>query len=194
MSAIRVALLLAPLALSRAASAQEIPAFHAGQWGAEFTGGNWTNAGVMRFFSPRSVLVLSASGSYSRNTATTDGGNRQTSSTRALSLALGMRRYSTVASRVVATNELGAYTGFSRSKTSSDWLGAPGYFQSQSYSGIYGEIGGQYLVTAHLALGTGATLAANVNSGRSESTGNGTDYHGFSISTQLLPIRVSLYF
>ena len=192
--ALRLALVLTSLVATRALAAQEVPTFHAGQWGAEFTGGNWGNAGVMRFFSPSSALVLSASGSYSRNTSTPDGGTAATSSVRALSLALGVRRHSSVASRVLATTELGAYTGFSRSKSVSDGFGNPVYTQSQRYTGIYGEIGGQYFVTAHLALGSGAVLGANINSGRSENAGSGTDYRGFSISTTLLPMRVSLYF
>ena len=97
--ALRLALVLTSLVATRALAAQEVPTFHAGQWGAEFTGGNWGNAGVMRFFSPRSALVLSASGSYSRNTSTPDGGTAATSSVRALSLALGVRGHGVPSAR-----------------------------------------------------------------------------------------------
>ena len=193
-STIRFALLLSSLALSRAVAAQDIPTFHAGQWGAEFTGGNWTNAGLMRFFNPRSALVLSASGSLSHGTSTPDGGAKSTSNSQSLFLALGVRRNTTVAPRVIATTELGANYYISRVKTTLDALGNPPYRQNQTNYGLYGEIGGQYFVTPHIALGTGAALGASFGSGRTESGGSGTDYRGLYVSTTLLPVRVSLYF
>ena len=192
--AIRFAFLLATATACRGLAAQEIPSIHAGQWAAEFTGGNWSNAGVMRFFSPRSALVLSASGSLSHNTATPDGGSAATSTSQSLFLALGVRRHATVASRVVATTEIGAGVGFSRSKNTSSGLGNPVYQQRNTSYGIYGEFGGQYFVASHLALGAVASIGGSVSSGRDEAAGTGTDYRGFNLSASLRPVRVTLYF
>jgi len=192
--AFRLALALTLLTAGRGLAAQEIPAFHAGEWAAEFTGGNWNNAGVMRFFSPRSALVLSASGSFSRSTATPDGGVESTSTSRALFLALGVRRHNAVASRVLATTELGAELDLNRVKTRTDAFGGPIYRQRQTNYGIYGEIGGQYFVASHLALGAVASVNLTRSTGRSESGGPAVDVSGFSLSTGLRPIRVTLYF
>ena len=195
MPALRLALVIASLATGRGLAAQEIPTFHAGQWAAEFTGGNWGNAGVMRFFSPQSALVLSASGSLSQNKASPDGGTRSKSDAQSLFLALGVRRHRTVAPRVQATTELGASFGVNHWTSTTDLVGNPVRSrETRTNGGIYGEIGGQYFVATHLALGTGAVLNASMTSGRNESGGSGTDYRGFALSTSLLPIRVTLYF
>ena len=188
------ALALTLLTASRGLAAQEIPAFHDGEWAAEFTGGNWNNAGVMRFFSPRSALVLSASGSFSRNSETPDGGVEATSTSKSLFLALGVRRHNTVAPRVLATTEVGAELYLNRLKTKTDAFGGPIYRQRLTNYGIYGEIGGQYFVASHLALGAVASVSATRNSGRNETGGPAVDVSGFSISTGLRPIRVTLYF
>jgi len=195
MPALRPALLIASLAAGRGLAAQDIPTFHAGQWAAEFTGGDGASEGVMRFFSPRSALVISGSASLSHNTAAPDNATESTSSLRSLFLALGVRRHTTIASRVLATTELGANIGLSRGKTTTDAFGDPVTGrQSQTNYGIFGEIGGQYFVASHLALGTVATLSASRTSARAESGGTGTDYRGFSLSTVLRPIRITLYF
>jgi hypothetical protein len=192
---LRFALVLASLGVSRALAAQEIPDRHAGQWAAEFSGGNFNNIGVMRFFSPRSALVLSGYGSLSHNTAAPDGSGKRTDNTQSLSLALGVRRHATVASRVLATTELGANMGLYRSKLTDDGIGSPtSSSQSQTNYGLYGEIGAQYFVASHLALGGVLTVNANMYSGRTAGGGSGTDYRGFALSTGLRPIRVTLYF
>jgi hypothetical protein len=192
---LRFALILASLAASRGLAAQDVPTFHAGQWAAEFTGGDFTNEGVMRFFSPRSALVLSGFGSLSHGTATPDGSAKQTSSTQSLFLALGVRRYTNVAAHVLATTEFGAGAGFYRSKTVGDVFGNPtANLQRQTNFGIYGEVGAQYFVTTHLALGSVLTVSANGSSGRNENGGTGTDYSGYNLTTALRPIRVTLYF
>ena len=195
--ALRSALVFVSLTAGSALAAQETPTFHAGEWAAEFTGGAANSAGVMRFMNPRSALVFSFGGVLSRSTATPDGSEKAVSTTRNLNLALGIRRHTTVASRVLATTELGAQLGYFRQKTE-----VPGVFgdplatshQSQTSYGLYGEIGGQYFVASHLALGAVATLNANFSTGRNESGGSGTDFRALSLTTGLRPIRITLYF
>lgn len=192
--ALRLAVAFTLLTAGRGLAAQDLPAFHAGEWAAEFTGGNWNNAGVMRFFSPRSALILSGSGSFSRSTSTPDSGVASIGTSKSLFLALGVRRHNTVASRVLATTEFGAELNLDRVKTRTDAFGGPIYRQRQTSYGVYGEIGGQYFVASHLALGAVASFGAIRSSGRSESGGASEDVHGFSLSTGLRPIRVTLYF
>lgn len=193
---IAVVLIVAPLITAPALGAQEAPAFHAGQWAAEFSGGAANSAGVMRFINPRSALVLSFNGSISRTTATPDGDYKTVNTVRNLNLALGMRRHASIASRVLATTELGLDLGYNRQKTGlADAFGNPITSRSSQTSfGIYGEIGGQYFVAPHLALGAVATLNASMSRGRNETQGTGTDYSGLSLNTFLRPIRITLYF
>ena len=194
--ALRSALVFVSLTAGSALAAQETPTFHAGEWAAEFTGGDAYSAGVMRFMNPRSALVFSFGGVLSRSTATPDGGEKEVSTTRNLNLALGVRRHTTVASRVLATTELGLQLNYYRQNTHiPDAFGNPlASHQSQTGYGLYGAIGGQYFVASHLALGAVATLNANFSTGRNESGGSGTDFRALSLTTGLRPIRITLYF
>lgn len=193
--AIRFAVVLASVTACRGLAAQEMPTFHDGQWAAEFSGGSGTNAGVMRFFSQRSALVLSGGAALSHTTTTPDAGNKTTTNMQSFVLALGVRRHTPIASRVLATTELGASVDFEHGKTTTDGFGNPvDNLLTQKSFGIYGEIGGQYFVASHLALGTVATINASVSTGRNENGGSGADLRGFFFSTSLRPIRITLYF
>lgn len=189
------ALVLASATACRGLAAQEMPTFHNGEWAAEFSGGSGTNAGVMRFFSPRSALVLSGGGTVSHTTTTPDAGSKSTTNVQTFMLALGVRRHTPVAPRVLATTELGASVDFAHSKTTTDGFGNPVDNRlTQTSVGIYGEIGGQYFVASHLALGAVATINASVSTGRNENGGSAADLRGFLLSTSLRPIRITLYF
>ena len=195
--AFRLALAFASLTAADALAGQEAPAFHAGEWAAEFSGGNASSAGVIRFFNPRSALVLDFSGSLSRSTSTPDVGDKAVSTGRHLYLGLGIRRHAAVAPRVFATTEFGVDLNYLRQRT--DYPQAFGGSittnrQSQTSYGLYGEIGGQYFVASHLALGAAATLGAKLITGRDQNGASTTDSRGLSLSTGLRPIRITLYF
>lgn len=193
------ALTLASVTIGRAAEAQEMPQFHAGEWAAEFSGRDVVTAGVMRFFNPQSAFVFNFGGSWISQRTTPDAPNNPTKlSTQQLATAFGVRRHRAVAPRVLSYSELGAELGvYHAHQTQYDAFGnrLTTNTTGESY-GLYGELGGQYFIAPHLALGVAGALHADANHNRARPAVNGIGMvgNGFAISTSLTPIRLTLYF
>ena len=181
---------------ARTTSAQETPTFHRGQWAAEFSGGAGLSAGLLRFYSPTSALAISFGGNISRQYSESNTGPDLENSHGYLSVAIGVRRHTSVAPRVVAWNELGVVGTVLHDRSEyNDLSGTAVESRRSGFSGSgYGEIGGQYFVTSHIALGAAATLYAGGNwSSDRTGTSRGRS-HGFALSTGLTPIMFTLYF
>ena len=151
---------------------------------------------VLRFRNARSAFVLSASGTLSRFTTEVNGGTDRETSQRGIYLGLGLRRHTVVAPRVLAQTELGVFTWFNQTRIrGTDAFGAPTVNKMSNWNmGAYGEIGGQYFVASHLALGAAGTLSAGRMQSRTNNNGLRERGSGFAVTTALTPIRITLYF
>lgn len=193
----RAALAASALLLTAAiAEAQETPAFHRGQWAAEFSGGSAVSAGVLRFFNPTSALAVSFGGVLSESHSESNSSPDAKDSQGYLSLAVGLRRHTSVAPRVLARTEFGFVGNASTYRNQyNDVTGAVIQSRQSIFgAGGYGEIGGQYFLTPHIALGAAATLMATRNWGSSRTGTMRSNLRGFLISTGLTPIQLTLYF
>ena len=143
--------------------------FRRGQWAVEFIpGSSFTTVGVLRFSTPTRAWVLDGSANYSHQTATATGAPDQSANSAGLSARFGPRWYHAEYERVVSFVGLGItgnYFGNSQSASSAN--------RDESWSaGAYGELGLQYLLTPHLALGVRGNALASRSS--SSNTQNGT--------------------
>jgi hypothetical protein len=131
--------------------------FRRGQVGADFSVGNgFFGAGLIRFGSPTSALVLDLNGLYSHTTGSQPNlGGPATQSQ--LSLRLGSRHYAVLGShlrRLLTIGVEGTYTqqklGTNSAASTTGWGG-----------GAFADLGASWLITQHLAVGAswGATIS-----------------------------------
>jgi len=159
--------------------------FHAGQWGIEgYAAGQ--SGGIMRFFTPRTALVLTLSGDrldLSDNAAAAPTSNRAT----VVDATLGFRRHSMLAQRIASTFGAGLIAG---SVTQKIAYGGPAGTSSYhgSYIGAFVDVGGQYMVADHFAVGLAYRFAGQ------HLKPNGSDQRGTEFQLGFLPIRATLYF
>jgi hypothetical protein len=161
------------------------PPFHAGQWAIEGYAAGQTG-GVMRFFTPRTALVLTLSAN--RLDMSNDDPSSGLSSNRATQIdaTLGLRRHSMVMQHVAATFDAGVRGGSVRQKMEyRNPAGTSPY--NSSYIGAYVDFGGQYMVADHFALGLAYRLTG-------EHVKTVSDLAGTQFAAGFLPIRATLYF
>lgn len=191
---IRFRMLAAVLAtaaiLPATAAAQSLP-FRAGQWGAEFQSGDLTSAGVMRFMSPRTALVLDA-GVLNASTEEEEAGNTVENSMNLMSLRLGFRQFMPIASRVNGFWTAGAQYG-TGSQTQD--VGAAESERTESNIGVFGQFGANYHVTSNIAVGIAYDVSLVQVSGKERTPGNpDIDVSGHRLLAALTPVRFSIYF
>ena len=156
-------LLVLPLSLVAQDSTTRAAAtpFRRGQWAAQFqAGSSGASLGFVKFRSPTRALVLDLrlGGSHSENSVTDTSGTRFTglSSDAFTQLRFGWRRYQTGTERVVSHYTLGLLAGFDHDAGS----GFGSSLQRNSWTaGLFGDVGGTYLVTPHLGLGALAAVS-----------------------------------
>ena len=173
---------------SAAAQAVVASPFHAGQWGieAQATG---SGGGVLRFLTDRTALILGVTElhtSYHQEAsppfqASDTKGNQ-------VDVSLGLRRHNTIAPGIAVT--LGAGAMYSKSTQHYEYQGSPGSTNDRRTSGYGGfaEAGGQFMPTAHVAIG----IAYRLEALHSKTKEDHLTVNGFA--TAFLPFRVSLYF
>lgn len=138
-----------------AQSAPDSLSFRRGQWGAEFgVGTHASSLGVLRFLSPRRALVLDGTTQYSRMTR--DPSIKVTD--QSLDLRIGLRTLRAVAPRVRQYFTVGVSGGVNRQSQRQEYefSGTTSQFNTTSRStsqGAFANLGGLWLVNAHLALG-----------------------------------------
>jgi hypothetical protein len=200
-----IALAICPLALSAQspATADSAP-FRAGQWGAEFGLGNFASAGVLRFRSPTTAWFGSVTGQVERNSATSDllRPREQT----LVDLSLGHRWYRPATPNIWQYATVGALVGYSTTEVTTRFVvvGQPVNVLSQATSerlagGAFLELGAQWLVTSHLALGAGWQAQATVGRQTESDLRPGTEAveqatTAVGLSLGRVAIRGTLYF
>jgi hypothetical protein len=191
----------AAVILPAAVQAQSLP-FRTGQWGAEFQSGDLTSAGVMRFFSPSTALVLNV-GILSIETeeeVTSAGPGSGTTTDNSFSLyaaRLGFRNYSPVANRVVGFWTVGVELARgSQEQFVPDPFSGGGiqFEESETQIGVFGQLGADYQVTSNLAVGMAFDVVWARITGEQRDPSNTVDISGHRFSGNLTPVRVSIFF
>lgn len=177
------------LAGTASAQAAAIPSpFHAGQWGIEAYASLYGGGGVTRFFTPRTALVLDVTADHLEMEAD-DLANANLTKTTAstVDISLGVRHHTMVAPKIASTIGVGIRGTTIQRRDEYGNVPASSAYRA-TYAGAFVEIGGQYMIADHFAVG----IAYSLN-GR-HATNNGSDQHGFEFSTSFLPLRATLYF
>lgn len=170
------------------AGAQAVAAspFHAGQWGIEAYAAGQTG-GIMRFFTPRTALVLTMSANHIKTHSDEPSTPIVSNEATVFDATLGFRRHAVLGSKVVGTLGAGIVAGSVQQRQ--EYRGFPTRtdFHS-SYYGASAELGGQYMVADHFAVGVAYRLLGR----HIKNSGNGQA--GTEFITNVLPIRATLYF
>lgn len=182
-----VALGGATIGASRAdAQATAASPFHAGQWGIEAYAAGQTG-GIMRFFTPRTALVLTMSALHTKTHSDEPANTLVSDEATVFDATLGFRRHAVLASKVVGTLGAGVVAGSVQARQEYRGIPSRSSFHS-SYYGAFAELGGQYMVADHFAVGVAYRFLGRhiKNSGSGQS---GTEF-----LTDVLPVRATLYF
>jgi hypothetical protein len=179
--------------------AQDALPYSAGQWGLEASASANPEGGVLKFFSPKTALVLT--GSYSKLSTkdeVTDpfGGaaaSVKTSQSQAAA-RLGLRFYRPIATSLVQFTTVGI-TAQHVSQNQDDPFSGGQFDVTLNNFGAFGEVGAQYHLGPRFAFGaafraeylhvTGKTTGSSGATGKT--TGNG-------FSFDFTPIRASIFF
>ena len=173
-------------ATSAAAQAPAIPSpFHAGQWAIEGYAAGQTG-GVMRFFTPRTALALTLSADHLDTRSDDASSTLVSSKSTTLDVTLGLRRHTMLASKVAGTFGIGAVGGTVKRRQEYT-IFSPDHFHS-GYYGAFADLGGQYMVADHFAVGVAYRFVAR------HVSNSGSHQAGTELATGVLPIRATLYF
>jgi hypothetical protein len=173
---------------ARSANAQAAASaspFHAGQWGLEgYVVGQ--GGGVLRFFTPRTALLLTLSTQHLEISS----GDRTVLPTRTsgtlIDGTLGFRRHSMIAPHIASTLGAGVIAGTVQQRQEYPPPAGTNKFRS-SHIGAFIDLGGQYMVADHFAVGLAYRFSA-------QHIGYSGPSSGSEIVTGFLPIRATLYF
>jgi hypothetical protein len=176
--------------IARSAEAQAAPVaspFHAGQWGID--GYATSNAGgILRFFTPRTALVLDLFARHSSGSRDNGGGVAMDIRTDDVDIALGLRRHTMMAPRIAMTLGAGVEAGSQRQRTDVSGGVFPSTDYRMTHLGGYVDAGGQYMVADHFAIGLAYRLTAR------HTKFDYLDQSGSEFYASFLPIRATLYF
>jgi hypothetical protein len=170
-------------------SARDSLPFRAGQWGAEFAIDDGTvGLGVLRFRSPRQAWLLDASFSadWYDEESVFGSGTRTSVFVRGRT---GPRRYRPIHTASAGYVGIGLTGAYARSGRGDDY--------SRLWdAGIFGELGGLYLVTPHLSLGAEVGLSVLYSERRIRVIGAGPDQWERGVGVDVGSVRIvgALYF
>lgn len=140
------------------------PVFRAAQWGAQFTvSSGFYGAGVLRFRSPNTAWTLDGTASVGMNSVEFEGSDSRDLSGASASVQAGLRRYDAPHGAIRTFRGAGLLAGLSRDRLWGEGSpGVPGQEQKTSgyRAGAFAELGANYFVTPHLALGARGVATA----------------------------------
>ena len=143
--------------------------------------------GIMRFFTPRTALVLTLSANHLKTNSDEPGSTLVSNEATVFDATLGLRRHAVLASKVVGTAGGGLVAVSVQQRQEYRGALSPSSFHS-SYYGAYAELGGQYMVADHFAVGIAYRLLGR------HVKNSGTSQAGTEFLSNVLPIRATLYF
>ena len=178
-------------------SAQEALPYSPGQWGLEAAVSPDPEGGVVRFFSPKTALVLSGS-YYKLSTKNKVGdpffGTFTTKTSQSLAAArLGVRFFRPIMTSLVQFTTIGV-TAQRISQEQDDPISGAPLDVTLTNLGAFGELGVQYHFGPRFAVGTAFRAEYLHVSGKT--TGGGADGKttGNGFSLDFTPIRASIFF
>jgi len=202
---ITLGLLAVAIATSRArtqdsaSAAKDSLPFHKGQWAAQFTAGTtFSNAGVLYFRSPANAWIMTIAASYSTSSDRVDSsdlGPKGTENTRAgsVTLRLGTRHYASMGKSTALFTTFGVLASGGSGSVSNS-VGGSGK-NSVFGTGVFGELGANYMITHHFSLGAAAGIQAIYQSNwGSDAFGASSTGHAFAVSGALLSLTLGVYF
>lgn len=177
--------------------AQDALPFSGGQWGLEGSVSSNPEGGVMRFFSPRTALVLS--GSYFKVSSTDEQndpfyGSFKVKSSQSIGFArLGLRFFRPLAASVVQFTTVGVTAQHINQKQDDPVSGVPvdGTFTNL---GAFGEFGAQYHLAARFSFGAALRAEYLHLDGKTTASGASVKTTGSGFSVDFIPIRASIFF
>lgn len=136
--------------------------FRRGQWAAQFQAGSgFGSLGFLKFRSPKRALVLDVriGGAHSESMVTDSSGTRFAgfSSSVFTQLRFGWRRYGVGEAKIVSHYTLGVLAGFDHRASGSP--GGGGFEDNSWIAGVFGDVGGTYLLTPRFGLGALAAVS-----------------------------------
>ena len=165
--------LLIPLSLfSQDSTAKPSTPFRRGQWATQFTvGSNFGSLGFLKFRTPTRALVLDVQlGGYHSEDATEDSSGTSQfaglNSSAFTQLRFGWRRYGGGEPKIVTHYTFGLLAGFNHSATAG--RGGNSIQQNGWSWGLFGDLGGTYLVTPKLGLGAMASGSLSYSTSTTE--------------------------
>ena len=187
------------LALLAAGSlpAQEtsVTPFHARQWGADFSiGSGFSHIGFLRFRDARRAWVLDIGGGLGNTNQKDSASSLEVKiSTFSGSIRLGGRRYRTLGSRAYAVTTLGISGSYLHNSSTQVGFGSTSV--NTWSAGLFAEVAGEWMVTAHLGLGAswGVSAVYDHSVARGPATSKAT-IHGIGLNLGNLGLRGAFYF
>jgi hypothetical protein len=184
-------LLAVPVATARAQEAPSSLPFHAGQWGlsANVTAAS-AGIGALRFTAPSHAVVLDASFSVRRNSRTLPStldpsGTKESTTETFAAVDLGFRRYRSLSTTAALFHTFGVNV-FQQ--------GVGGGGQRSWGAGIFGDLGGQYMLDPRFSLGVSAGLSLGYSNRRFETGLGAARDESFGITTTPARLIGSVYF
>jgi hypothetical protein len=199
---------IAQVAQAQDSSRTDSLPFRKGQWAGQFTASSeHSNVGVLHFRSPRVAWLINGNINLSTgtdkssrqiDTATYADRNERTASF--VSLRLGRRVYHPLAFHAGGFYSLGVVGGggWSRSAVSyssptSQATGVDRFSQSDWHAGLFGEVGGTYLIIDHVSLGMITSVEGLYTASRTTGSLQRRG-HAVTLSTDVLSIVATVYF
>lgn len=190
--ALLATVLIAAFAAPAALTAQPLPTdslpFRPGQWAVQFSTWGGGGLGALRFRSPSSAWV--ADGMVEARDYHSSDGRRREAMT---SVRAGLRSYRTVVPRVARYHGGGITATYAHYETELE----PEQHEYKSRGGgggLYGELGAEFLITAHLSLGANASASAIVGGRTVTNPSGGYKEFGWSVAAGGLRALATLYF
>ena len=185
-------------ALAQAAEPAGALPFRRGQWGTEFgVSTDFPSVGFFRFFSDRNALLLDVDVNYIRYTDEFDSPAgpipNDDYSESDVTARLGIRHYRPIVDRVVGVSTFGVIG--SRFAEWAETEDEAAMELSGFEGGVFGELGGAWMVTRNLSLGGSYQAAATFFNVRQEVEGAGeAKRNGFTFGAGQARLLVTLYF
>ena len=186
-SAVAVAALASALAPATVFAQAERSPFHAKQWGADFAVGfGFAGVGAIHFTAPDRAVVMDLAGNVSSSTS--NGGGARGNNNNA-TLSLGMRRYRGVAPSVQMYHTLGLEANYSHNYNAAAASTTNGWG-----AGVFGELGGGWMVSPHLMLGANWRVDATYDHTSTKTAGGTTSGHTLDLSFGGVSLIGQLFF
>ncbi|HEX4573586.1 MAG TPA: hypothetical protein VH158_00545 [Gemmatimonadales bacterium] len=194
---VSILLSCAPVLLSaQATPAPDTLPFRTGQWAAQFSGGAFASLGFLRFTAPTRAwlvdFVLSGGHAHDQsrvNDSLVSDGFR---SNAFVTARLGRRFFQSRGKSVLTAQTVGVLAGFSHSCDGNTLQGT--YCDNGWTAGVFGELGGAYLITQRFSIGGSAGASFTYQRSKTSNLGSVNTTWSYQGLLQGLSFAATIYF